>query len=59
MKQLTREEAINALMSKEEMRKDCSPKLAERVRASYEKLKSGRLADIYWYALHEDVRILD
>ena len=59
MKQLTRQEAIEDLMSKKEMKNDCPPKLAERVRKSYENLKGKDLADVYWYALHEDVRVLD
>ena len=44
-------------MKKDNMEKHSSPKLAQAVKESYERMNNKTLADTYWYCYHEDVRV--
>jgi hypothetical protein len=57
VQKMSKDSVVNALLCKDNMRNNASPKLVEALERTYRNLSDSRLEDLYWYCYHEEVEL--
>lgn len=54
-KELSREQVIQALLSKDDMQRNASPKLLQSIIKAYRSMNNEELEELFWFCYHENI----